>query len=322
LSKRKPKGDGSQNSKHQPGQLLGVTMTDRGQQPNPPNNEAERAERKPNPIWDLISAKLTWAAAGLKPYDGVITALATVLLALVTIFLAFIAYWQFLELKRTDETLRLTMINGQRAYVGAKEPSVEGFESGLLKIGLTLTNTGQTPAKNLRATLAITVDPYPLQREMKQEAYVLDSVLLGKDIPLSKIESKRFTEADLAIIKEARSFRLYVRGFACYRDIFDQQRRLSFCFMYMGDPRRALALCEGNLNSEDQENCPQVGETPISARPLPMFVPVTPSGQFPLRTPTTSASDITPAIVTPPIITHPSSPHSLTLPNRAIEAPK
>ena len=62
-------------------------------------------------LFILLLTGLLRFRRNLQAYDGLITAVATLLLAFVTVFLAFIAYWQYQELnsQRTDSELLLDL---------------------------------------------------------------------------------------------------------------------------------------------------------------------------------------------------------------------
>jgi hypothetical protein len=257
--------------------------------------------------------RFRWAIETLKDLHGLITAVATVLLFLATLAL----YCATANLVHDADKNAQKQL---RAYVNAERPKVEGLDPVDLKdvteltIGFSLVNTGQTPAKELRAELAIALREYPLPKgDFTAEAVVLDAVMLGKDIPVGGVKSKGFTRSEIGVMREARSQRLYVLGRACYRDVFDKSHTLGFCFMYMGDRLKAFALCEGNWNYDKQERCPQ----PPQQGGTRIITPAT-SGTGMILTPVTSTGLIT----NPMIVTPPASPSTLTLPNRPIETPK
>jgi hypothetical protein len=87
---------------------------------------------------------------GLKKIDALITAIATVLLAIITGALAFIAYWQY-----SDTTLRETLVASNRAWIAPAGLSASGEIDGDKDIGVLVfySNLGKGPALKLNANL-------------------------------------------------------------------------------------------------------------------------------------------------------------------------
>lgn len=110
------------------------------QEPTKPEDKTPYPEQKLWPIW------FWWFITPLKKLDGLITALATVLLAIITGLLGLIAYWQYQELRSTDQTLHDTLIASTRAWI-APETAILKIEANIPpEITILYFNTGKSPA--------------------------------------------------------------------------------------------------------------------------------------------------------------------------------
>jgi hypothetical protein len=100
-----------------------------------------------------VCSKIRWTVECLRATEGLITALATVLLAIVTGLLAWIAYWQYIALENSDRTLNETLVAANRATLAplavefdARNPPEVGKPVSLI---LMYQNTGKEPALGL-----------------------------------------------------------------------------------------------------------------------------------------------------------------------------
>ncbi len=98
--------------------------------------------------WVSVKARVNRVVNGLNKFDGLITAIATALLVIVTIILAMIAYWQGKILDRTDETSRLR----DRAFVYFGDPGFVPYPpENVIVHGVTIfvNNAGNMPARRV-----------------------------------------------------------------------------------------------------------------------------------------------------------------------------
>jgi hypothetical protein len=115
---------------------------------NPANTESNATAPKNKPFWKRC---FWWVIFGLKKFDGLITAIATVLLAIITGLLGWVAYWQYQELRNTDKTLQDTMIATSRAWIAPveivlTEPISFGKKISFKRL---YRNTGHQPAEEV-----------------------------------------------------------------------------------------------------------------------------------------------------------------------------
>jgi len=93
--------------------------------------------------WRRAAYRAAVLVTNLKKVDALITAVATVLLAVITAILAQIAYWQY-----TDTTLRETLVASNRAWLAATGDAVEGQinDDKDLTVKVYYSNVGKGPA--------------------------------------------------------------------------------------------------------------------------------------------------------------------------------
>jgi hypothetical protein len=94
----------------------------------------------------------------LKKVDALITAIATVLLALITAILALIAYWQY-----TDTTLREALVASNRAWIASSGISVTGQidDDKDFTVNVYYTNVGKGPALKMNQYFSVGTAPIP-----------------------------------------------------------------------------------------------------------------------------------------------------------------
>ena len=101
--------------------------------------------------WRRVGHRAVVMITGLKKADGLITGIATVLLAAITAMLAQIAYWQY-----TDTTLRETLVASNRAWLAPTGLAVRGQIDGDkdLDIDVHYANVGKGPAIKVKLIFA------------------------------------------------------------------------------------------------------------------------------------------------------------------------
>jgi hypothetical protein len=108
--------------------------------------------------WTALGYYACVAVTNLKKVDALITAIATVLLAVITAMLAQIAYWQY-----TDTTLRETLVASNRAWLAPSAISVTGQIDGDkdFAVNVYYTNVGKGPALKLNQIYSAQTAPIP-----------------------------------------------------------------------------------------------------------------------------------------------------------------
>lgn len=157
----------------------------------------------------------------------------TIVLAIATIASAWILW-------KTDETLKETMVNGQRAYVGLS--TTYGIKATTGSINLLVENDGQTPAKNVK--VFANWEFVPLGENLPPEFSFpeksgCDATIksVGPVFPRNpQLTSNRVCGTDLGnvTLAEQGAKSAFVYGHISYLDIFDKYRTTTFCFLYGG----------------------------------------------------------------------------------------
>jgi hypothetical protein len=101
-------------------------------------------------LWQLLNRRVQWPRRlieWLKSIDSL-------LLAIATIALAWIAFWQWAALEKTDFTLRNTLVASNRAWIKSSDMNTLGDINGQndLKIELYFSNVGKGPATSLNSS--------------------------------------------------------------------------------------------------------------------------------------------------------------------------
>jgi hypothetical protein len=191
--------------------------------------------------------------------------ITTVAFVFATAVFTGLAWWVFRGqlhvFETTDRTLKQTMEVGQRAYVvfdGAVVNQMRVREG--IKIGYHIKNAGKTPTFNLRQHLFIGIRTPPVLNYDGIPWNHLDPIgYFGAEITVKEIEGPVFGLEHITIIDNGNirtpGDRLYFIGRAEYRDIFEIERWVDFCFMYLKQPSGVseFNFCD-HLNDADREN--------------------------------------------------------------------
>jgi hypothetical protein len=117
---------------------------------NPATNKQNRRNPKIRAFCNYIVRSIIGIIGFLKSIDSLIVAMATV-------FLAFIAYWQWEALEKTDYTLRQTLVAANRAWIAPIQLRLESPVVAVepISVALVYRNVGKEPALNMTAKLFI-----------------------------------------------------------------------------------------------------------------------------------------------------------------------
>jgi hypothetical protein len=164
---------------------------------------------------------------------------------------------QRLVLERTDETMKRTMINSQRAYLVFQNARILEWtvpaKSGTT-VAFDAVNIGTTPAYNVKQRLYIDLRKPPvLDYAGIPWANVNDINYVAKGFQIQKLEGP-FLDKTKALKGSinTKDERLYFIGRVEYEDIFSLHRWTDFCFMYLGEEHLKLSNCD-YLNDADHE---------------------------------------------------------------------
>jgi hypothetical protein len=168
-------------------------------------------------------------------FSNIILALATLLIAIFTIVLAFTTYFIHRHSKATE-----------RAYIKMSHNSGGTYGNGLnldeanncAQFTVTVTNTGRTPADVTDVyirwfVLARDQDP-PIEASYPPEQDVLPPVsafLVANDSFLNGIELTNISDAQFATIK-AHTNKLWISGYVEYKDISGKRHRAGYTRIY------------------------------------------------------------------------------------------
>jgi hypothetical protein len=176
-------------------------------------------------------------------HNGIVTAIATVLLTFITWFL-----W---KLERDGATANEALL---RAYVSvsAKGIRVDPIKPDEIVVFLDVRNSGQTPAFNVISIPIIGVyGSPPVTFEVPKmdrnhaTARNAPATTLSKDTGITCAPSRSFTSADRDAC--AATDRLYVYGRTLYSDVFGEEQWIEFCqFLEMDQFSSAYAMAVEN----------------------------------------------------------------------------
>ena len=131
-------------------------MSESGENSNPGGNENKQTNNQGclRRVWRCIAHYWLKTIRGLKRVDALITAIGTVLLAVITAALAFIAWWQY-----SDPTLRQTLVASNRAWLTPESAQQIAKRGQPLRFAIAYGNTGKEAATGFVAQQQIgTVD--------------------------------------------------------------------------------------------------------------------------------------------------------------------
>ena len=132
------------------------TEPDPGQRPNISNlNDEEPSDGAS--LWGAVYDRSYKTIRRLKYFEGLITAVSTVLLTCATIGFAFAAYWQWAALAHTDETLSKTLIDSNRAWLSIPAISASGQLTGKedIPVEIYVQNVGKSPALKVNKSFLV-----------------------------------------------------------------------------------------------------------------------------------------------------------------------
>jgi hypothetical protein len=158
-------------------------------------------------------------------HNGIITALATVLLMVVTAGLMAVGYMQI-------TTTRAQL----RAYVTVKSKNLfEPNTDEKLTHDLEITNRGQTPAYKLRIISETRVLSHPITANTNLSIKEIPnpSVMMlgpGDTVAHTSATDKLDPKVDGAVTAKDGGKRLYTYGIVHYRDIFRREWKTEFCY--------------------------------------------------------------------------------------------
>lgn len=168
-------------------------------------------------------------------HNGLITAIATILLTWIT--------YMLVQLGREQSNTTRSQL---RAYVCAKSSKIENFAVGQRpKATIVLENVGQTPAYRYRGQRMIVREafpfPHPLPINFEQlPGGAKESDLPARDLgtggesPLTVELDNELTQPMIDLITEKRAA-LYLIGVAYYDDIFGDPHETHYCLYFGGD---------------------------------------------------------------------------------------
>ena len=147
--------------------------------------------------------------------------------------------------------MRDTAVRQLRAYIAIDRAWIEFPEPGVPKVTITIKNSGQTPAHNLRHWIHQWIEKYPLSIELPEppDGFVMSSSILGSGAthemqilhPRKIINPSRIHEIGTS------KGTIYVYGAVTYQDVFGNEHYMKYRLMYGGsDQARSghLSPCE------------------------------------------------------------------------------
>jgi hypothetical protein len=161
----------------------------------------------------------------LEAYNGAITGIATVFLAIITVGLVIVA-------KDQSKTTRAQL----RAYVMVETAITLGFVGPQPKAQVTLKNFGQTPAHDLTIWTSVEVAADPLHEKPAAPAGRADTrgpLAPGSTVQTLDSPSRIITAQEIADVQNGRAG-FYVFGRARYYDVFGRSHITDFCSIYGG----------------------------------------------------------------------------------------
>jgi hypothetical protein len=195
------------------------------------HNEPEKCTSLRSTVFEGAEPIVSRTFAWLDIHSGMVTGVATALLAIITALLACIASDQ---IKTTRAQLR--------AYVWVPESSINDV-LGTVKVRATLKiqNSGQTPASEVTQWGRLGYGPYPLGQIIHQleggpeSAFSSKSYLgPGGSLFLEPIADRLYSPQEIASIK-AKTGAIYVWGEIKYRDAFRRDQSTKFVLFKGGD---------------------------------------------------------------------------------------
>ncbi len=157
-----PDANSNGDNSNKPGEIAETSSSNNARPPNYQKKSAEYYQRTKPLIWWLVGRHIVWTAKALDPYSALLTALATVALAVLTYFLAVYANdlgtvsGKQLEAMKGQQSVMQGQLDEmrleQRPWLKVESSAGTGYDEGDGKIwaphdvDLEITNTGKTPA--------------------------------------------------------------------------------------------------------------------------------------------------------------------------------
>lgn len=208
------------------------------------NNAAQKAVGENNVIV-IISAHFRCAARFAESHNGVITAIATVLLTFVTGGLVFTGYQQI-------QTSRAQL----RAYVVAYGKNCETTPGQFIS-HVEVKNTGQTPARNLKiiSQTCILLHPPTADTDFSLVDPGDPSVsVLGAGQTVSSASALKGSETFQEEFDEATAengwLRVYTYGTVFYTDVFENPQWTNFCFYFQWEGKSKIAATASEYHND------------------------------------------------------------------------
>jgi len=175
-------------------------------------------------------------------HNGTVTGVATVLLAIITAWLVFVARDQ-------SKTTRAQL----RAYVGVTTRNTPNLIVGENQMfGIFITNYGNTPALKVKDWGDIRIKEYPLRSELPALTFRNDMIPVNpqQKVPIEFQMIAALSASELANIRNDIQ-RMYVYGKIEYFDVFDEYRVTSYRFEYGGT--RLIGMGQMAVSDEGNE---------------------------------------------------------------------
>jgi hypothetical protein len=207
-------------------------------------NAAKKGESQSHTIF-VVSSHLRCAARFAESHNGVITAIATVLLTFVTGGLVFTGYQQI-------QTSRAQL----RAYVVAYGKNCETTPGQFIS-HVEVKNTGQTPARNLKIISQTCILLHP-------PAADTDYSLVDPGDPSVGVLGTRQTISSASALKGNKTFqeefdeataengwlRVYTYGTVFYTDVFKNSQWTNFCFYFQWESKSKVAATASQYHND------------------------------------------------------------------------
>lgn len=194
--------------------------------------------------WRVV-APITKTINWLDAHNGLISALATIAIAVLTYYLAVYAGGQENILNRQIVDAHTT----QRAFIGAHELEFETFyiderkgegnKPLFWRITMAIENSGSTPTRNAVLFIAshqLIVSSEPDETELDMSSYESMPIVVGPKSKINAFDWYMTPDMYADITKGTKNY--YVRGMIKYNDIFSSTEThiTKFCFRVYGMP--------------------------------------------------------------------------------------
>lgn len=175
----------------------------------------------------------------------------------IAVIASVVAFLQFIALMATVRVMRRTAQRQLRAYIVATAADVDirGPENEVsVSFGISIKNTGQTPAHELSVVSRTRLLAYPIKMPfvftLRTGNDPSRTVLgAGQDITSESPAEKPFTGDEMMRAKSPDGgYRIYCWGCVTYRDVFGCKHYTNFCSSLIFREREALAHASEHHN--------------------------------------------------------------------------